>query len=323
MDFENSVDVADVVDDAKKGEVDEETTATEEELEPQPLPEAAASSVDEEASTLEPEPIAPPSPPPVAVTSPEADDTMAHRPVKSEGSLRWLWGGLIGGGIGAVLGVIITLLILTGINGSLDYARSRTVSGIQASTQNLEADLGVLDTELDTLRDELEEVREQREALIEAYQDVQDQQAQLDRGIEILGESIVEGEDLGARVETVEAEIESLQQRIEALVEDNVTLRDDLNAETMRLENALAEETTQLQADLAADLAEETTRLQEEIDVVSETVSLMETSAGALTEAFEETDERIERIETFFDRLNGLLRDFFGMPMSEVIEEQP
>jgi competence ComEA-like helix-hairpin-helix protein len=294
-------------DEAEADEAEGETSIT-------PPPESPTS--EEPTPELEPEPVAPPSPPPVAMSAARTEDTAGQPRVESERSLSWLWVGLIGGGIGAVLGVIITLLILAGINGSLDYVSSQAITRMQNNAQNLE-------TEMATLTDNLDEVQEQQGTLTDALQAVQEQQVQVEEDVNLLRERIVAWDELGARVEGNEAEIEALQQRTEALVEDNVTLRDDLNAEVTRLEQTLAEETEQVQANLGANLSEETTRLQQEMNVVSETVGVMQTSVDTLTEAFEGTDERIERVETFFDRLNGLLRDFFGMPMSEVIEGQP
>ncbi len=113
----------------------------------------------------------------------------------------WLWSALVGG----LLGMIFTLLVLSGINGSLNINRSRAVQENRAQIETLQSDLNAANSELTSL----------------------------DKRLRVL-------EGLTARVETVENRMETIEQRFGNLEKEMGNLQETVE-ETQRTLNKLAE----------------------------------------------------------------------------------
>ena len=125
-------------------------------------------------------------PPPA---SPTREPGRRRRP--SVRSLSWLWASLLGG----LLGMIFTLLVFAGINGSLDLSNSHAVLDVQVQMDNLAA-------EMKSLRGEIEGLRQRLDTL----------------------------EGLTARLEKAESTVDTLRQETTALDQRTDTLESELSS---------------------------------------------------------------------------------------------
>ncbi len=105
---------------------------------PEGMPEKATSPAPTEPKAI------PPAPAPVRKPP--------GRRAAGRWNLSWLWSALLGG----LLGMLFTLLVLSGINGSLDIGNSQAVLDIRNHVDNLAAETDSLRTEVDGLRERLD-----------------------------------------------------------------------------------------------------------------------------------------------------------------------
>lgn len=131
---------------------------------------------------------------PPAVVSPSA-------PSAWRGGFTWLAAASL---IGAVLGAILALLVIGGINGTLDLNQRAAVMELSAEADRLGREAGALQTDLDGLRTRLDALEGLTGRLDDVERDVKD----LDSGL------------TGAQ-----ADIVVLSGRAEALAQDIVTVR--------------------------------------------------------------------------------------------------
>lgn len=171
-----------------KTEVGAEETAPEE---PAPEREEEPPAV-EEVSTAPREGIAM-LPPPIASTR---ESVRGRRP--GDRGLSWLWASLLGG----ILGMIFTLLVFAGINGSLDLSNSHAVLDVQNQMDNLAA-------ETKSLRGEIEGLRQRLDTL----------------------------EGLTARLEKAESTVDTLRQETTALDQRTDALESELSSVSENLTN--------------------------------------------------------------------------------------
>jgi len=118
---------------------------------PPPEEEPSPAAVGSAVSRMAPE-EAPASSPQVGPAAPVAQEKPAPSLVASRGRvLAWLLSVLVGG----VVGMIFTLLVLSGINGSLDIGHSRAVLTVQNRIENLALEMESLQEEVDELQRQL------------------------------------------------------------------------------------------------------------------------------------------------------------------------
>ncbi len=118
------------------------------------LPEAQEAVLEKERiSPAEETPITEeaPTPPRVETAAPSSPPVPVREPSKRSG-LSWLWSSLVGG----LLGMFFTLLVFSGINGSLDLSSSHAVLDVQNRMDNLAAEMSSLGGEIDGLRQRLD-----------------------------------------------------------------------------------------------------------------------------------------------------------------------
>lgn len=97
-------------------------------------------------------PLAEPSAPRVATEARPPAPAQPPIEVRSSGFWSWLWASLTG----ALLGMIFTLLVLSGINGSLDINHSQAVIDLQGRADALAAQIDSAQTEAHGLRQRLD-----------------------------------------------------------------------------------------------------------------------------------------------------------------------
>jgi len=110
-------------------------------------------SLKESEAILEEERTPPTEETPAAEGTPAPPSSLVptRKPFKI-GNLSWLWSSLMGG----LLGMLFTLLVFSGINGSLDLSSSHAVLDVQNRMDNLAAEMNSLEGEVDGLRQRLD-----------------------------------------------------------------------------------------------------------------------------------------------------------------------
>jgi len=132
------------------------------------------------------------------------------------GALSWLWSALLG----AVLGVICTLLILTAINGSLVLRNTPVIVDLADHIEVLAARAGVLDSDiselgrrldvLEGLPDRMDSVEEALGAFHEAVLDLNQQVTALESRVEAAEKDMVAMQAHAERVTTFFEQVQSL-----------------------------------------------------------------------------------------------------------------
>jgi competence protein ComEA len=172
-----------------------------EEEEPPPPIEPEPPVKEERAKAEEPPPREPPPPRevppearPQAVTPPPA-------PSAWRGGFTWLAAASL---IGAVMGAILALLVIGGINGTLDLNQRTAVVELRAEADRLSRQAGALQTDLDGLRERLD-----------ALEGLTGRLDEVERDTENLDNSLAEAQ----------ADIAALDTRTDALGKDIATVR--------------------------------------------------------------------------------------------------
>jgi competence protein ComEA len=150
----------------------------------------------EKPSSREPPPSreVPPEVRPPAVAPPSA-------PSAWRGSFTWLAAASL---IGAVMGAILALLVIGGINGTLDLNQRTAVAELRAEADRMGRQAATLQTDLDGLRERLDALEGLTGRLDDAERDI---------------------EDLDSGLAEAQADIAALDARADALNEDIATVR--------------------------------------------------------------------------------------------------
>jgi competence ComEA-like helix-hairpin-helix protein len=146
----------------------------------------------------------PKEPPPPREVPPEArPPAVAPSPASSawRGGFTWLAAASL---IGAVMGAILALLVIAGINGTLDLNQRVAVVELRAEADRLSREAGALQTDLDGLRQRLDTLEGLTSRLDNVEQDV---------------------EDLDSGLTEAQTDIATLDARADALGEDIATVR--------------------------------------------------------------------------------------------------
>jgi competence ComEA-like helix-hairpin-helix protein len=164
-------------------------------IEPEPLVEEARAKP-EEPPPREPPPLrqAPPEVRPPAVAPPPASSAW-------RGGFTWLAAASL---IGAVMGAILALLIIGGINGTLDLNQRMAVAELRAEADRLSRQAGALQTDLDGLRGRLDALEGLTGRLDNAELDI---------------------EELDSGLAEAQTDIATLDARADALGKDIATVR--------------------------------------------------------------------------------------------------
>jgi competence ComEA-like helix-hairpin-helix protein len=136
----------------------------------------------------------PPEARPPAVAPPPAPSTW-------RGGFTWLAAASL---IGAVMGAILALLVIGGINGTLDLNQRTAVVELRAEADRLSREAGALQTDLDGLRERLDALEGLTVRLDNAERDI---------------------EDLDSGLAEAQTDIAALDARTDALGEDIATVR--------------------------------------------------------------------------------------------------
>jgi hypothetical protein len=125
--------------------------------------------------------------------------------------LSWLWTALLGG----LLGMAFALVVLSGINGSLDVGHSRAVVDVRGRMDSLTTDINSLQGDVDGLRkrlDALEELTVRMDRAEAAVGDLQEATVGLGERADALEESVAA---VGDELDAVSQQVETLQEQAE------------------------------------------------------------------------------------------------------------
>jgi competence ComEA-like helix-hairpin-helix protein len=148
------------------------------------------------------------------VLEPRAEEPAPREPEPGP-RLAWLWSALLG----ALLGVICTLLILSALNGSLNLSQTPVILGINSRIDGLTTDVGDMQAQLSEVQQRLDLL----ETLPARMDGVEEAVADLGATVEDLGERT---NALDGRVETLEKDLTSVQERTSKLEEDMVVVQE-------------------------------------------------------------------------------------------------
>lgn len=176
----------------------EERPSIEEEGPPPPI-EPKPPVKEERAEAEEPLPREPP--PPLEVVPETRPMAVAPAPSAWRGGFTWLAAASL---IGAVMGAVLALLVIGGINGTLDLNQRAAVTELRAEADRLSREAGTLQTDLDGLRGRLDALEGLTGRLDNAEQDI---------------------EDLDSGLAEAQTDIATLDARADALGEDIATVR--------------------------------------------------------------------------------------------------
>ena len=153
---------------------------------------------------IEAEKPPPREPPPPREVPPEARPPAATPPPAPSawrGGFTWLAAASL---IGAVMGAILALLVIGGINGTLDLNQGAAVMELRAEADRLSREAGALQTDVDGLRERLDALEGLTGRLDSAERDI---------------------EDLDSGLAEAQADIAALNAQAEALGKDIATVR--------------------------------------------------------------------------------------------------
>lgn len=236
-----------------------------EDVTPPPIPEVEEEFEIEEEESVAPEDNEEPAVPQIEVSpqleSPEerlseTEEESAEKPeptpveeARERRSLTWLWTALLGG----VLGLIFSLIVMAGINQTLDYASS-------ADMRALRQDLGNLSSDLDTLEGDLQDVQNQ----VNELADLTTRMEQAEADLETLRSTT---ETLQQQAEAMGEDLETVQTRVDALTSEV----DEVQAQTETTMNFF-EELRRLLQEMFGDVKPEARRIAPSARSLSETV---------------------------------------------------
>lgn len=169
----------------------------------QPPPTQPEPPVKEERAEAEKPP--PREPPPPRQVPPEVrPPTVAPPPAPSgwRGGFTWLAAASL---IGAVMGAILALLVIRGINGTLDLNQGAAVMELRAEADRLNREAGALQTDLDGLRGRLDALEGLTGRLDDVERDVKDLDSSLAEAQTDIVSLNVRAEALGQDIATVRA----------------------------------------------------------------------------------------------------------------------
>lgn len=124
------------------------------------------------------------------------------------GRLSWVWTAMLGG----FLGMIFTLVVFAGVNGSLDVAHSRAVLSVESRIDSLMADVDALQGDVAGLRSRLDAL----EGLT----------ARMDEVESAVGDLREETTDLRGRTEVVEEDLAAVSEELEVMADAVATLQE-------------------------------------------------------------------------------------------------
>jgi competence ComEA-like helix-hairpin-helix protein len=196
-------------------EVDEEMTEERAQAEGVVSPEEAAApqieepvqpeSPEEDISETGAEELEGPEEEEEAITAEAEEEETWDRP-----PLAWLWTALLGG----VLGLIFSLIVMAGINQTLDYASSRDARALRGDLTNLSSDLNALEGDLQSVQEQVSELADLTERMEQTEADVED----LQTTSEALSEQAAA---LGEGLDSVQAGVDELTNEMDAVQDQN------------------------------------------------------------------------------------------------------
>ena len=140
-----------------------------------------------------------------AITAEAEEEETRDRP-----PLTWLWTALLGG----VLGLVFSLIVMAGINQTLDYASSRDARVLRGDLTNLSSDLNALESDLQAVQEQVNELADLTGRMEQTEADVED----LRTTSETLSEQTA---SLGEGLESVQTRVDDLSDEMDAVQVQN------------------------------------------------------------------------------------------------------
>ncbi len=131
----------------------------------------------------------------------------------------WVWPTLLGAVLGGLLGLALTVLLFTGINGALDISRSRAFRTLSDQINGLSVEIDAVRGDVSTLQGDLNGLRQR---------------------IEVLSGLTARMETVERTLETFTGAIDTLQQETDALQADVTALEEAVDAVEAQTEKAMS-----------------------------------------------------------------------------------
>jgi competence ComEA-like helix-hairpin-helix protein len=159
-----------------------------------------------------------PAPPRVETAAPPPSPPPVHEPPRRT-SLSWLWSALLGG----LFGMVFTLLVFAGINGSLDLSSSHAILDVQNRVNNLAAETNSLRGEIGGLRqrlDTLEGLTARMDKAESAVQTLRQETVGLDQRANALESEVTSVSEELSTVQAQTQRVTTFFGRLQALLQD-------------------------------------------------------------------------------------------------------
>jgi len=159
-----------------------------------------------------------PAPPRVETATPPPAHPPVHEPSR-RGGMFWLWSALLGG----LFGMVFTLLVFAGINGSLDLNSSHAILDVQNRVSNLAAETNSLRGEIGGLRqrlDTLEGLTARMDKAESAVQTLRQETVALDQRANALESEVTSVSEELSTVQVQTQRVTTFFERLQALLQD-------------------------------------------------------------------------------------------------------
>jgi competence ComEA-like helix-hairpin-helix protein len=152
--------------------------------------------------------------------APEEPEPLPAPPEAREPAPRrqaWVWPTLLGAVLGGLLGLILTVLLFAGINGSIDVGRSRGFRTLASQINGLSVEVDAVRGDVSALQGDLNGLRQRVEVLSGLTARMDDAERALEASAGAIRTLEQETQALQTSLDTLEAEVSTLEETVDVL----------------------------------------------------------------------------------------------------------